>query len=416
MTTAPEPTSALVARFSRGFSATFLTEHAVGSPLGLWLLLALLAPASPSHERAVLEDALGTDAEDAARRAASLLDRPHPAVGTAIAVWARAHLVSAPVYDAWAAALPSSVEAGDVPTQAQADEWASARTEGLIPTFPGPVEDRATAVVAASALVTRVTWIDRFENASAEELEGPFGALVGTALRAPTAAGHMMSLAQTQSAGLVGVHAALSADGLRVVSVIAAPDVAPAAVHEAALEVAASMPGSAAPSTVMSLFDVPVGPGHAWVVTEQVERRYSHAVREERVDAVLPRWSAASGHGLDAARGVPAAFATLETFLSPANRPGLFSAVQVAVASFAQDGFEAAALTGMWMSGGAAAPEPVAVRVRRATIRFNRPYAVVAVALNQVPDRETGWGDVDLGVPSWDCVPVFSAWVGSPDA
>ena len=45
---------------------------------------------------------------------------------------------------------------------------------------------------------------------------------------------------------------------------------------------------------------------------------------------------------------------------------------------------------------------PVQPSVRRRRDRYGR-----------VPDAERAWDTVDLGVPQWDGVPVFSAWVGS---
>jgi hypothetical protein len=72
----------------------------------------------------------------------------------------------------------------------------------------------------------------------------------------------------------------------------------------------------------------------------------------------------------------------------------------VASASFHQRGFEAASITSM-MVRTSAPPPSASVAQRRATLRFGRPYAVVAVA-------------VDPGGGPWHGVPVFSAWVAEP--
>ena len=76
---------------------------------------------------------------------------------------------------------------------------------------------------------------------------------------------------------------------------------------------------------LLSLYDVPEGPGHAWDVVESQEVGYSGSGAEEALDAVLPAWSASTEHVLDGAEGVPEAFATLETFLRPQARPGRFA-------------------------------------------------------------------------------------------
>ena len=49
-------------------------------------------------------------------------------------------------------------------------------------------------------------------------------------------------------------------------------------------------------------------------------------------------------------------------------------------------------------------------------IDFDTAVALYGAMLaGEVPDLDTGWGSVDLGVPHWRGVPVFSAWVATPD-
>lgn len=405
-------TGTLVQRFARDVEDELLTDHAVASPLGLWLLLALLAPASTGQERAALEAVLGTTAPDAARRAADLLEHLHPAVAAAVAVWADEARSDAP-FAAWAGTLPGVVERGPIPSQAEADRWAAERTRGLVPRLPAEIEP-LTVVVLASALVTDVAWQVPFEDAEPAELGGPFGAQATAVLRAP-GEGHEQLLAWTRAAGVVAAHAADSADGLRVVSVIAAPDVPPADVRRAAAEVADLLSGRVTTARRESLFDQPLGAGHAWVLTEQTERAFASPARRETITSVLPAWSASSTHDLDTAPGVPAAFATLDGFLAPHLRPGRFDATQVAAASYRRDGFTGAAVT-VVHARAAGLRTPTDVVHRHAHVTFHRPYAVLAVARGSVPDAERPWEAVDLDVPAWADVPVFSAWVARPDA
>lgn len=396
-------TSALVTAFARRFDATYLAEHGVGSPLGLWLLLALVAPASSGRARDDLERVLGTGAHDAAQRAAHLLDSPHPAVSSAVALWSDALAVHGDGFAAWVASLPQRVQTGAVPSQADADRWAAAHTQDLITSFPVALDPRVVLVLA-SALATRVTWTAPFDEASADDLAGAFGATVSSALRSPALGEHDQFLARTQAAGLVGALVSRSVDGLVVTSVVADESVAPADVLAAAHEVAD-------PASRVSLFDVPLGPGHAWEVREVVEERFGDPTSEV-VDAVLPSWSISSRHDLGDGPGVGAAFDVLGSFVDRALAPVSFEAVQSAVATFGKDGFEAAALTVMAVRA-AGVPSRVEVRERSATIRFNRPFAVVATATNHVRDTDEPWRTAQLGVPQWDGVPVFSAWVGS---
>ena len=66
-------TATLIARYAERFNAAFADGvHAVTSPLGAWLLLALVAPAADGDARARLEEVLGTTADDAFARATEL--------------------------------------------------------------------------------------------------------------------------------------------------------------------------------------------------------------------------------------------------------------------------------------------------------------------------------------------------------
>lgn len=400
-TPAPPTAAELVTRYASTFNATHLTSHGVASPLGVWLLLALLAPQATGPGLADLERALGAPAPVASALARDLLNSPHPAVTAALAAWSRAALVDTDRWHAWATTLPTAANTDAMPTQDGADRWVSTVTGGLLEAFPAEIGPE-TALVLASALAARVTWTHPLTPAAATDLAGPFGREPHVqALQAAPA--HRTFLAHTQSAGVVAVHCAQSADGLRVISVIAAPDVAPAGVHAGAAQIAALLAGpGGSGARMLSLFDLPVGTGHAFDIAEDHVSRLG-AERVEEVTAFLPTWAAASNIDLAAAPGVAGALAVLESFLAPGAPAGPSQARQSAVASFHQDGFEAAAVTAMRV-GVCNAGAPTRVVRRRATLRFNRPYAVLALA-------------VAKGTPTaslWDQVPVFSAWVGSP--
>ena len=186
---------------------------------------------------------------------------------------------------------------------------------------------------------------------------------------------------------MVGVHAAESRDGLVVVSVIAAPEVGPAAVHAAATEAAALVVARREGTASVSLFDLPLGPGHAWDLTERVEEvPRASSDRVETLDALLAPWSASSLHDLTDAPGVAAAGLVIEGWLAPPFRPAVVSARQAATARYTREGFEAAAVTVVAVPTGAAVGPGVVVH-RHATLRFDRPHAVAAVTRATAPGR-----------------------------
>jgi hypothetical protein len=409
-TTASAATTAeLVRAYGDRLAPQYATTHTVLSPLGIYVLLALLAPAAAGEERARLENVLGTSADVAAARVADLLVTPHPAVRAAVAVWQRMAYVADAFRD-YAARLPATVECADMPDQAGADAWASDRTMGMIERFPLQIDDR-TAIVLASALATDVSWAEPFEVVSASDAGGaPDGLLASVEHVLQSVEKHEQRLVETAAAGVVGVHVGRAVTGLSVVSVVAGADVDAAAVHAGAAEVASYVGDGTLGEHTVSLFDLPLGDGACWTLTEQQRelRAFSAPPRMETYVSYLPAWRSHGDHDLATAPGVRDALRVMESYVRPQADPPGSEARQSAVAEYTRFGFKAAAVTAFGVRA-TALPSLHRVTERVATIRFDRPYAVVALAGNEGVD-DTG-RRTDLGVPAWSGLPVFTAWV-----
>jgi len=388
-----------LARYAESLHAAAGDTHHVASPLGAWLLLALCGPASTGGARDELIRILGTDVPVAAKAAADLLGRRHPLVLAAAGLWYR------PVGDpealaGWLAGLPAAVETGDLPSQAELDSWADRNTLGLIDRFPLNLTPD-TVLALATALATRVSWERPFDAVPANAL-GPGSAWTGKVdhvLRTPDGPGHTQYITATDRAGDVAVHTAHARDGLLVTSVAAAPEVPAVDVLAAAYDLAHA---TATGGTVArrSLFDLPLGEGPLWTVTERQGPTTAPDGREERCSAVLPAWSAHSEHQLNRSDlGFPAAARALAEMLG--LRDYRYAAKQSAVARYSRVGFEAAAVTGMMMLTGFMVPGEGLIR--EAELRFAHPFAVVAVAVDE--------RDGTAAPGPWHGVPVFSAWV-----
>lgn len=404
----------MLAPFAQKFNTQHLGEHAVASPLGLWLLLALAAPHATGKERVALEDSLGAPAEQAHAVADQLLAAAHPAVASAVALWTSSTLSDPHAVKRWVESLPARAEHGPIPSQSDADAWAKKSTLGLIESFPLEMTP-STIAVLASTLATKVSWATPFDSATSADLAGAFGTAPGVeVLSAPAGMRHhRTALVQTEAAGVVAAHAATSRDGLSVLSVIADPSCAPALVHEAAAQARAALATGTGPNAhVVSLYDAEVT-GHAWDIVEETVTVLGDPSRRERAQSYLPAWTARTEIDLRSTAGVEPAFAALAGLARPDTGPHDFAATQVAVASYGREGFEAAALTSLGAVC-SSMPSRYDVPQRTATVRFNRPYAVLAVAEATRPDLERGYGTVDLGVPDWDGLPVFHAWVAEP--
>lgn len=399
----------LLSRYAQRVHERAGNVHHVASPLGAWLLVALCAPLAKGPQRCELSEVLGTEPEEAAALAAGLAAEPHPVVGSGVAVWSGPELDTDELA-AWKADLPASVETGKIPEQATLDAWTKARTLGLIDHFPLE-RDPADLLVMATALATRVSWARAFDLVPASALGSSslWTPRLRQALHAPAGdSRHPAFIADTDAAGTVAVHTGLARSGLQVTSVIAGPDVATADVLGAAHDIAiaeAVRPGTVARR---SLFDLPLGEGPLWTITEERANTTSPDGREQRYGAVLPAWSARSNHNLnDPALGYPATAAALAETLHLGEYR--YRAQQTAMARYTRLGFEAAAVTAHAMAS--SMPRRRIGTRRIAELRFAHPFAVVAVTIGDqhARAREHAKGR------AWHGLPVFSAWVMEPD-
>ena len=317
-----------------------------------------------------------------------------------LAVWDLVK-VPAPAFDAWRISLPPGVESGPVPDQEAANEWANKATLGMVSEFPLTIDPR-TIILLASALTTMSRWKDPLWDAPAAELgETPWASEVNQVLK------DWGEIVWTESAGLVGALVSRANDGLVVVSVIGDPTAAPATIIAAAHEVAAWACERATNATPRSLFDLPLGIGHAWEIVESEIKSHVDGQRIEVARVFLPAWEAVRPRielGANRAFGFQAAGAALAAILDPGEQVEGIQAAQSTVARFDRYGFSASSVTAFGEVGSAEDGWPeFRGLMRKATIRFSRPFAVVAVT--QSPD----------GLPHpWHGLPVFSAWVTKP--
>jgi hypothetical protein len=303
-----------------------------------------------------------------------------------------------------------------MPSQAGADEWAKRETLGLIRKFPMEI-DEFTRIVLASALATKVSWQVPFEVVPADAhcaVSSPWRSVVSRFLWDGHAEEHAM-IARTEAAGVVAVHCAAAREDLTVVSVSGAVESDRASVLAAAYEIAATVCEDWG-RQACSLFHLPLGPGHSWEISEREVSVFVRQPRPERIaGAALPAWRVQGD--LDLLRA-PAfctqpALTTLRELIGP--RPDdRCGATQAAVASFTRYGFEAAAVTALGIRAAAALrPQGRAVE-RTAVLRFDHPYAAVAIA-GRAPGFVRGVShEPPAPSSSFPGLPLFAAWVHEP--
>jgi hypothetical protein len=409
--------AALVGSYARRVTPAVLEQHggaSVSSALGVWLLLAACAPAARGGHRVALEEALGCSAEEAAGLLEAFVADPPPALKVALAAWVAVDDATSDL-SSWVRSLPRQVESGFMPSSAEADAWAERETLGLIREFPMEI-DELTRVVLASALATKVSWEVPFEVVPAEQHRGvasPWRGAVSRLLWDGRAEGQAM-IARTEAAGVVAVHCAVASEELTVVSVSAAPEVDRASVVAGAYEVAWAVCEEWARGAC-SLFDLPLGSGHSWEIAEREVPLYVPNQRLERVAGVaLPAWRAAEDLDLGFSRafGTAPALETLRELIGP-KPDDECAARQAAVASFTRYGFEAAAVTAFGFRASSAPRSHGRTIERSAVLRFDHPYAAVAVAGRPAAPR--GPKDAPgVAATRFPGLSLFSAWVHEP--
>ncbi len=418
-TEAEDGAASLVTRidsYSRRVSSAVLDQHdgsSVASPLAVWLLLAACSSAASGAARSDLEEALGCSAAEATALLERFLDRPPQALSSALALWARGSDLSTRLVN-WSANLPNQVERGPIPSQSVADAWVDRNTQGLIKSFPLEVSQE-TRLLLACVVASKVRWRRSFEVVSAAENlreTSPWRDRVERVLLDHHGVGHTL-LVSTESAGVVAAHVAIAQDDLAVISVAADPTLARETVFEAAYEITRLCRDDRLESARCSLFDLPLGQGHSWQITEDEVATYRAGERSESISgAVLAAWSTRGDLNLRASErfGIEPALSALLGLVGPHPEGDDARALQSAVASYSATGFEAAALSILDLEIGDSSYllDQRGVE-RRARLFFDHPHAVIAIAGTSSDFARSRAGHSDIF-----CLPLFSAWIAEP--
>lgn len=348
-----------------------LDEAGPVSYAGLWLLLARLS--SVVEDESEFSRTFGLDRRAAQAAATQLFDEPHPTVAAALGAW---------LADGVELSGELPVTLDPLPAQAELDAWAGDHTRGLIDKFPIQ-RDPLTLLVLASALVLTPRWS---HGVGADESDG---LVVSDGLQA---------VVET-SIGPVAVVIPPTNDAVDVVSVIAAPDVAPRDVWRAVDEVAAALnAGTLVDNAFPSgMTEDDTTQGHAWSIREET-REFAGPAPDEGAfvwESRMPQWSAPTRHTLTDAAGVALVTDPIRELL-PDPEDSKVACVQSATARYDVEGFSAAAVTAIGIRA-SSMPMRQSRRVRVVTLDFHRPHAVVAIARGG----------------AWEGILLFQAWVAS---
>ena len=382
-----EATKFFSSRFHRNAESLNEESNYISSPLGAWILLAQVAggnSAALSRELTErIENALGLTIPAAYNYANSLIKNAPAAIKAASAAWFSAVL---PVDDIGAEWIVNTEQeevttvGRSIPSQKELDAWANENTLGIIESFPF-TPDTNTVLLIANAIATKIQWDEPFSELKTED-GSPWKS---ESLLYSRSGAHDKQLFTDNEGNLFAVITAQGSN-LSVHAVIADnPELAPRKV----IAVAEAFAGGE--TFTLALPDTLPASGNVFTVKE------AKGFDGDEFSALLPAWEAASSHKLGE-MNLPYSEASKAISDNPNYEAEV---VQVAKAKFNKIGFEAAAVSTLMMGASAM---PNRHPIKRVTINFNHPFAVVAVHspfFQEANDKDELWDDL----------PVFTAWV-----
>lgn len=364
--------------------------NTVVSGLGLWPLLAILATAADEPGRTELAEATGLPAETSADRAAALIRTLDTSsdLHAALGVWVHESLKLSESFDSVVPAPVVGHLTGDLGgDKAKLDAWAAEHTDGLIREMPIEVTPDL-AVVLASALCLRTTWVRPFTEQIRQLYDGPWS---GASWHWLSRNDHDLDTIRLYDAPGAGPLTIITVTGDADVDVLLAVGNPSAGRSDvlAGLVAAVGDPSGGRPGTAL----VTAAPGEQ--VAPAVRVGSTTSPRPE-VRLSLPAFAVEAEHDLLAQAGLFG----LATVSSDPGPRGHFSAIspeplrigqakQAVLARFFATGFEAAAVTAMGMMRTSMPTR----QERRLDVDLDRPFAFAAVHRDTRLPVVVGWVD-----------------------
>jgi serine protease inhibitor len=377
--------TSLTSRWAR----TLSPGNTVVSGLGLWPLLALLASAADEPGRSELAAAAGVEADGAAAKAVELIRTVGDAADfhAALGVWLHQQLKLSESFDS---VIPTDVTGtltGDLAAdKAKLDAWAAEHTDNLIREMPIEVTPDL-AVVLASALSLKTTWVLPFKEQLRRLYDGPWSGTSWHWLERTDRDLDTVRLYDASGAGRLTVITVAGDADVDVLLGVGSPEAAQsdvlAALVEASYEPAGGQPGSALVEQGERGDEVAPGITIGATTDPAPDVRLS-----------LPSFSVKVEHDLLAQRELFG----LTAVTGDPGPSGHFSAIspeplvvgqakQAVLARFFATGFEAAAVTTVGMRR-ASMPTRQA---RRLDVTLDRPFGFVAVHRESRLPVVAGW-------------------------
>lgn len=373
------------------------TKNTVSSPLGAWLLTAIVAGSSetfldePTKQK--INTILGTSISHAYSLANKLLSSEHENINNVFGAWFDETIISKVQH--WASVYKKNSDINFKPykpTHEEADEWVEESTLGLIKKFPVDVEDKAILAILTNIIATKIQWSQKFTPVkNTMNAWGTNEVLHGN---------HHTAGLITDDEATYGYHIA-SSSYVNVLSLIGDDNISLEDLLQKAHDLVLEYTNTNNFTGSQDLSNT-TNKGDFWNIYE--EKREGYRLPEIEFNTFLPAWSSETEHDLNkSGLQFDVVSAPLQQAIqNGSNVPVDVSTSQVAVAHYDTNGFEAAAVTTM-LFGATSAPVFEKKNILVFNLMFNKPYVVVAFAryaqrhLQHVePKPESKWKGVPL--------------------
>jgi hypothetical protein len=370
--------------FSERFHQNLRGKHRLASPLGAWCLLAYIAINDDNPHPKVIES-LGCSPEEAQEILTKLLKKQPKVVSLAVKAWlnpSAANVASVKSWDNEAKEVASPIK--DIPTQDELNAWARAESNRLITQFPVEINPDMFLALFTNLVGTEVAWESPYKAVSDEAMGSAWKIDNFLVAHKETYSSYIY---QDETYDLFGVHRKFAKDGeFSVYSVIALDNNVS---EEATMAVARKIVSSGGYKR-FSAHELPLGESANGTLSVTAQKAPSS---EEIFTTFLPAWESSNNFNLlQTDLGFREAIERFEDM----DDAGIYvEAKQGVEAQYTAEGFKASSRT---FGIATKRCRPVEdCEIRHVTMRFNRPYAVVAM--------------VDDVNKTWNRVPIFDGWV-----
>lgn len=395
--------------FQKNFFDFKTKGNKIASPLGSWVLLALTSGAGAktysSEEREKLESILGDTLENAFTSALKLLNNTPEDIKLRAASWVKKNFSNREDVSQWLDEL-LKIEGVNpknyLPSQKEADDWATVATLDLIKKFPIDMTNNDLVFVLTTVIATKITWNEPFKEAKNISEMSSWGQK-----KVLESNVYEETFLIEENNNIFCVHAKDSGTEdpfkLKVISVIGPDNISSRKLAKLANNIAANFDDYR--NRKLNLFDINLGKKFSYLKITEFEKEATDKDTQS-ITTFLPAWDAESVFDITE-------FGFIDSAKGITRSPDFEAkALQVAIASYNKKGFEAAAISSLYMVVTGMPPRPKRRLVRHANVYFSHSYAVVAVTTKPFFNKK----DINKECAIWQNLPVFVAWVDNSSA